>query len=373
MVPAFASLLGIGRKTTARLRNDPGEKVVTQLRGIQPFGWRIHFEMLAMCGRHGFNRPNAVIMKSIRSSLLLASFTMGCAVHAAPVMQTFEGVTVSQPAGLAAEYPAGTPWTLNVEWDDAATANSSDPQAANYPLVTLTLILDGQSGPWTTTSVVDAASFTLFQGTGYHEVQFTSGAGAADHTIMTIGGFDVFSINLTLTDRTETAIPALTPIPVAPYDLANFSQRFSDSYLSFYLNGGSESIQGGLGDAPVLDPGIVVKEKGKTLTSGASALEFKPTKVLDRGTTKILSVENTGAGNLTGLAATVTGPARRDFKATVDGSGTVAPGTTKTVRVTFRPKRPGKRSATLQIRSNDPATPTFQLRVQGKAKARKKN
>lgn len=312
-------------------------------------------------------------MKTIHASILIASFVTCCALHAAPVMQTFEGVTVSQPAGLAAEYPAGTPWTLDLEWDDAAMANSVDPQAANYPLVTLTLTLDGQSGPWTTSAVVDVASFTLFQGNGYHEVQFTSGFDTANHTTTMIGGLDVHSINLTLTDRTENAIPALTPIPGMPFDLANFGQSFADSYLKVYLSqDGFQAIEGGLGDNPIVDPAISVKERGRTLTNGASSLEFKPTKVLDRGTNKVLTVGNTGPGNLTGLATTVTGSARRDFKATVTGSRTVAPGTTRAVRVTFRPKRPGKRSATLQIRSNDPATPSFRVKLTGKAIPKKK-
>lgn len=304
--------------------------------------------------------------------LFLAALVFLPVLDAAPVMQTFEGVTVRQPAGLAAEFPAGTPWTLDVEWDDAAVPNDSDPSYATYPLVTLTLTLDGQSGPWSTSSVMDAASFTMSKYEDSHEVQFTSGWGPSDHTQMTIGGFDVYSINLTLGDPTSTAIPSVTPVP-AGIDPADFSQRFADSYLHFYLSqDGTQVIEGGLGDNPIVDPEISVRDRGKTLTSGASALEFKTTKVLDRATTKVLTVVNNGAGDLTGLAASVTGSARRDFKATVNGSRTVAPGATRTVRVTFRPKRPGKRSADLQIRSNDPATPSFRVKLKGKAIVKKK-
>jgi hypothetical protein len=311
-------------------------------------------------------------MKTIRSSILFASFISCGALRAEPVMQTFEGVTVSQPAGLAAEFPPGTPWTLNVAWDDTAMADSSNSEQAFYPLVSLTLTLDGQSGPWTSGAVMGEASFSLLKTSGYCEVQFSSGFNTANHTNMTIGSFDVYSINLTLGDPTGTAIAALTPIPGVPFALANFSQRFSDSYLSVYLSeDGLQSIQGGLGDNPVVDPEIVVKERGKTLTSGASALEFRPTKVLDRGTAKVLTVGNTGPGNLTGLATSVTGSARRDFKATVTGSRTVAPGTTRAVRVTFRPKRPGKRTAALRLTSNDPNQRVFVVNLSGTAKASK--
>lgn len=295
--------------------------------------------------------------------------------NAAPITQSFEGVTVSnpnQPAALNTEFPAGTPWTLDVAWDDAAIPLNSSATQAGYRLTTFTLTLEGVSGDWSSSSVMDEASFGLLQTTGYHEVQFSSGWGPTDHTEQSIEGFSVVSINLTLGDPTGTAINALTPVP-GPFDLANFNASLSQSYLRFYLNeSGTEFILGGLGDNPVGDPSLSVADKnGETLQSGESSLQFKPVKVGKRGKKTVLIVSNTGLGDLSGLTAKLSGRGKRDFRVSMKGSGIVAPGGSQSLKLTFTPKRPGKRSATLEILSNDPNLPVFSLALGGKAKAKR--
>lgn len=310
-------------------------------------------------------------MKSTRC-FLLAALLCPQVLKAAPVLQSFEGVTVSQPSSLASEFPAGTTWKLDVEWDDAALPDSTTPEQASYPLVTLTLTLGGRSGDWSSSAVIDAASFGLLRTTSYHEVQFTSGWGPSDHTTPAIGGLDVYSINLTLADLTGTAIPALTPIPGAPFDLADFSQRVAESYLKVYLSeDGGQFILGGLGGNPVGDPRINVSERGTNLISGASTLRFRPTKVGKRSATRVLLVENKGLANLTGVSAVLRGGDRDNFMATIRGSNSISPGNSRAVQVRFAPKRPGKRTAALRLTSNDPTQRVFLVNLSGTGKPAK--
>lgn len=304
--------------------------------------------------------------------LLLAVLLSTPVLKADPVLQTFEGVTVSQPSALASEFPAGTSWTLDVAWDDAAVPDSTTAEQASYPLVTLTLTLGGQSGDWSSSAVMDAASFGLLKTTGYHEVQFTSGWGPSDHTTTTIGTFDVYSINLTLGDPTGTAVPALTPVPGSPFDLAGFSERVADSYLKVYLSDdGGQFILGGLGNNPVVDPQINVREGGTDLISGVSTLKFRPTRVGKRSATRVLLVDNKGLANLTGVSAVLTGSGRTDFTATIRGSKTISPGNSRAVQVRFTPKRPGKRTAALRLTSNDPSQRVFLVNLSGTGKSAK--
>lgn len=300
------------------------------------------------------------------------SFALG---NAAPITQSFEGVTVSnpnQPAALNAEFPAGTRWTLDVAWDDTSLPLDSSPTQAGYRLTTLTLTLEGTSGDWSSSSVMDEASFGLLQTPGYHEVQFTSGWGPSDHTVQTIGASSVVSINLTLGDPTGTALSGLTPAPGA-FDLADFDASLSQSYLKFYLNeGGTEFILGGLGNNPVGDPDLTVSEKGGgSLQTGVSSLEFKPVKVGKRGKKTVLTLGNIGLGDLSGLSVKLSGRGKRDFRASMKGPSIVVPGGSRSVELTFTPKRAGKRTATLDILSNDPDTPVFSLALTGKAKAKR--
>lgn len=314
-------------------------------------------------------------MKNSFFSLVLLAVSQALTLQAAPVSQIFEGVTVAnpdQPSALNAEFPPGTPWTLEVAWDDAVPAAETFPTQAKYLLATLTITLQGTSGDWTTSSEIGKASFGLLRNTGYHEVQFTSGWGPADHTNPMIGTSDVYSVNLTLGDPNGTAIPALTPAP-GPFDLADFSASLSQSYLRIYLNNeGTQSIFGGLGDNPVGDPDLSVKDKsGTTLSSGAS-VKFPATKVDGKSAKNALTIANNGIGNLTGLAASLSGPGKRDFSISFKGGTILAPGASRTLEIEFEPNRRGKRTATLKLTSNDPDSPVFEVILSGKGKGRKR-
>jgi len=314
-------------------------------------------------------------MKKTFFTLVLLALSQTLTLRAAPVSQIFEGVTVNnpaQPGALNAEFPPGTPWTLEVAWDNASPPLNSSATQAGYRLTTLTITLEGTSGNWTTSSVMDEASVGLLQNTGYHEVQFTSGFGPADHTVQTIGTSDVHSVNLTLGDPTGTAVPALTPVP-SSFDLADFSASVSRSYLKIYLNNeGSQYILGGLGDNPVGDPDLSVKDKSGTILSSGASLKFPATKVDGKGAKNALTIANDGIGNLAGLAASLSGPGKRDYSISFKGGTILAPGASRTLTIEFEPNRRGKRTATLKLTSNDPENPVFEVIIIGKGKGRKR-
>lgn len=314
-------------------------------------------------------------MKKTFFSLVLLALSPALTLKAAPVSQIFEGVTVAnpdQPAALNAEFPPGTPWSLEVAWDNASLPLDSSANSAQYRATMLTLTLEGISGNWTTSSVMDEASVGLLQTTGYHEVQFTSGFGPADHTVQTIGTSDVYSVNLTLGDPTGTAVPALTPAP-GIFDIADFSASLSQSYLRIYLNNeGTQYILGGLGDNPVGDPDLSVKDKSGAILSSGASLKFPATKVDGKGAKSSLTIANDGLGDLTGLVAKVSGPGKRDFSISFKGGTTLIPGASRTLEIEFEPTRPGKRTATLKLTSNDPDSPVFEVILSGKGKGRKR-
>jgi len=314
-------------------------------------------------------------MKTTFFSLVLLALSSAVTLQAAPVSQIFEGVTVAnpaQPGTLNAEFPPGTPWTLEVAWDNASPTLDSSANQAGYRLTTLTITLEGTSGNWTTSAVMDQASVGLLQTTGYHEVQFTSGFGTEDHTVQTIGSSDVYSVNLTLGDPTGTAVPALTPIP-GSFDLADFSASVSQSYLKIYLNNeGSQYILGGLGDNPVGDPDLSVRDKSGAILSSGASLKFPATKVDGKAAKTSLTIANDGIGDLTGLVAKVSGPGKRDFSISFKGGTTLIPGASRNLEIEFDPTRPGKRTAILKVTSNDPDSPVFAVTLSGKGKGRKR-
>lgn len=289
------------------------------------------------------------------------------------VGRAYSGVTVSnpgQPAALNAEFPPGTPWMLQVEWETTAPPLSSSGNQAQYRLTQLTLTLQGTSGDWVSEALMDKGSFFLLQNTGYHEVQFTSGSHPSDHSNPTIGTFSVDSINLTLADQTGTAIPSLTPAPQAAFDPADFSPSVSLSFLKIYIDGFASNILGGLGTNPVGDPDLSVREKGGATLQNGSTVRFRATKPGSRSPRKIFLVGNNGLGNLTGLGAKLSGPAKGDFSVSFKGGKTLAPGGSKSLEIEFEPRRSGIRGATLKLTSNDPDNPVFLVKLKGKGKGR---
>ncbi|MBL9146946.1 MAG: choice-of-anchor D domain-containing protein [Verrucomicrobiaceae bacterium] len=84
---------------------------------------------------------------------------------------------------------------------------------------------------------------------------------------------------------------------------------------------------------------------------------------------KTLLIENTGTGNLTLSTPTRSGTNSSDFTITGPSAGTLAPGGTATITITFNPAAAGTRSAVIILPSNDPDENPFDINVTGVATA----
>ena len=183
---------------------------------------------------------------------------------AAPVSRIFQGVTTFNSfatAAVANEFPVGTPWTLLAEWDTDATPLYLGGAQGQYRLTKLVLTLKGVSGDWTTSSLPNNAAFTLNQGAPGRadSIQFSSGWGPAAHSNPLLGDRQLFSVNLTLTDPSGTAITALAPAPAGVVTQA-WSLQATQSYLKIYLSdAGNVSITGSLALEPTDEEAPAVK------------------------------------------------------------------------------------------------------------------
>lgn len=260
---------------------------------------------------------------------------------------------------------------MRVEWDDAAVGEVFGDNQASYPLTKFTLILKGESGNWTSSSLPGKAKMSLGR-FGSHEIQFTSGWGPENHTNGTIPGGSTYSINVVLSDPTNTALPDITSIP-GPMDLSKWSPDSSKSHLKFYVTESARAIYGsvdGLGETSVPKrPEISIQHpKGKDLKDGRSALRFADAKAGTVGEVKTCTILNTGKAPLTNLSITKAGKHKGDFTVGKLTRSKIAPGAKATFPVTFKPSAAGTRQATIAILSNDEDENPFEISVRGTAR-----
>jgi hypothetical protein len=310
----------------------------------------------------------SILIRSIALAMLSLAHVSGAIVG-----HTFTGVTTAnpfQPSSLNTEFPAGTRWTLRVEWDDAALPGSLFATQAGYAVTKLTLTLQGAGGTWTTSSVSANRSFSLNTGSS-HEIQFTSGWGPADHSNQTLlGSVQPYSINLVLADPTAKAIKALTPVPKA-MNLGLWSADPAKSYFKFYLNNmGNQYILGTIdGVGVVTEPEISVQQPaGTELKDGKSSKAFGASKVNKAAPAKTFIIRNKGKATLSGLKVSKSGNQKNDFTVGPLSKTSLAPGAKATFTVTFKPKAKGAREAVLKVASNDKDENPFEIEVTGSGK-----
>lgn len=288
---------------------------------------------------------------------------------AATVGHTFTGVTTTNQftsSGINSEFPVGTRWTVRAEWDSAAPYTGLYPNQSTFALTKFTVTFEGQGGTWTTSSLPGKASFSLNQFGGTHEIQFTSGWGPGNHTNPVIEDLAPYSINVTLTDPTATAIPSLESTPTG-VDLT----KWSGSEFKIYLNETASTVIYGSVDLATVTkaPEIGVKAPGnKNLKDGKSTTSFGKAKVGKAGTVLEYTISNSGDAPVKGIEVNLTGPAKGDFKVTKSAKSNVAPGEDTTFEVTFKPRKKGERAAEIRISSNDADEKEFNIKVTGKGK-----
>jgi len=96
---------------------------------------------------------------------------------------------------------------------------------------------------------------------------------------------------------------------------------------------------------------------GPVASASPASLTFGNQTVATTSATQTVTVTNTGTANLQVTSATATGANAGDFTLANTCANPVAPSATCTVTVSFTPSAVGARSATLQVASNDPASP----------------
>lgn len=113
-------------------------------------------------------------------------------------------------------------------------------------------------------------------------------------------------------------------------------------------------------------PEIEVTATGTgTLTDGAGSIDFGTVNSRSTGTSQIVTIQNTGSGNLTGLKLALQGAHAVDFKASALGKRTLGPGLSTSFKITFLPGGSGNRTATLAITSNDADEGEFNIGLVG--------
>lgn len=108
----------------------------------------------------------------------------------------------------------------------------------------------------------------------------------------------------------------------------------------------------------------VARADGSELTDSASTLDIGKTGI---GSTisHSVTIRNTGTANLTGIAITLDGTQSANFSIGLPAVTTLAPGTSTTFPITFRPDTVGPASAVLHIASNDADESPFDFKLEG--------
>lgn len=319
---------------------------------------------------------NSTIMRKLIPAIT-ASACLTLSALAGTISYTFKGVTTQNdvPAGaITTEFPLGTPWTLQVEWDSAAAPLSLDPMQCQYRLTKLTVTLDGVSGKWTTSSLPNKPSMNLGKYPGnLHELQFTSGASAADHTNQTIANWKAYSANIVLSDPTGTAISSFTPVPTT-VDMTDWTPNVTNTHFKLYVtNAGATEFKTIFGRIQSVSSSFgseisVQQPKGKELKDGKTEKDFGSSPEGKKGPERTFTIRNTGTSTLSGLKLTKSGSNKKDFLVSPLSKSSLAPGAKTTFTVSFKPKDKGARKAKLEIASNDADENPFSIVLTGTGK-----
>lgn len=120
------------------------------------------------------------------------------------------------------------------------------------------------------------------------------------------------------------------------------------------------------GPMTLLKPEIGVQQPiGSKLVDGTSKRSFGTVKTGKIGTAKTFTIKNSGTVTLTGLAITKNGAHASNFIVTQPTKTKLAPGTSTTFKVSFKPSAPGTRTAAIHIKNNDSNENPFDIQLTG--------
>ena len=101
------------------------------------------------------------------------------------------------------------------------------------------------------------------------------------------------------------------------------------------------------------------------LIDGKTKKSFGTVKVGRSSSARIHTITNFGSSKLTGLAITKTGSQKGDFIVSAPAKTSLAPGSSTTFKIVFKPKAKGTRDAAIHIKSNDSNENPFDIKLTG--------
>ncbi len=109
------------------------------------------------------------------------------------------------------------------------------------------------------------------------------------------------------------------------------------------------------------DPG-----DAEELASGGEVVHLPDTAPGSQPSSRTFTIRNDGSSLLADLAVSLSGPNDGEFQVTQPAKNTLAPGETTAFSVSFSPQAPGRRSAIVELTSNDEDEGTFRIKLTGR-------
>ncbi len=111
----------------------------------------------------------------------------------------------------------------------------------------------------------------------------------------------------------------------------------------------------------------VEQPAGTDLVDGKALVAFADTATDALSTAQVFTIKNVGLADLTSLRIITSGVNSTEFTVGLPGKKALAPGASTTFEVVFAPRTIGKKSAEIQILSNDEDEPAFSIALEGTA------
>lgn len=262
------------------------------------------------------------------------------------------------------------------------------------------LVSEAPDTPWTgasTVSVFDGATKALL----WREDNLGKSVGNFNHLIAVdldddqrkeivfgssyaLHQFEVSSANILIVTKSGTGSGTVTSTPAGINCGTECSETYEktakpknmklkvkpDAYSTFLGWGGDCQASG----TKTICTVKMDSDKNVTASFGVPDVSVSPTYhdfgsvvVKQSSSPGTFTIQNNGTGNLMVTKVNITGTDAKMFKKKGGSKKTIGPGGTYAFTVTFKPTSAGIKSATLQIQSNDPDTPTIEIPMSGTA------
>jgi len=141
---------------------------------------------------------------------------------------------------------------------------------------------------------------------------------------------------------------------------------FLNSQPDFSNIAGSQSIFLNYAAYATGTPGLIVEEADEPLLYGAAELDFG-TVATDTSTSRMLRIRNVGTSHVGNLSVSIIGAGASNYTFSGPGTGSLAPGASANLMVSFNPTEEGTFQNSLRILSNDPARGTYDIALSGES------